>query len=287
MENECRHKYEYAVDLNGDTAQARVVRMVGTRKRVLEIGAGPGSITRLLRHPNDCRVTALEIDSQAIKKLAPFCERVYQVDLNDTAWPEMLSDEGVFEVVVAADVLEHLYDPLTTLQAMKAFIGENGYLVISLPHVGHCAIIACLLEEDFDYRDWGLLDRTHIRFFGLKNIQTLIESSGLKIVDAQFVVVRPEETELSGHWDRLPIETRNAISVNQFGFVYQVVIKAVTKESAGKEVTLMSLPVDAQEGYAISKYGVKETFKNMVRFILSPEARYRLRRIARSIGVRI
>jgi len=287
VENEPRHNYEYAVDLNGDTAPARVVRMVGEKKRVLEIGAGPGSITRLLRDPNDCRVTALEIDSQAIQKLSPFCERVYQVDLNDPAWPEMLSNDGAFEVVVAADVLEHLYDPLTTLKAMKGFIRGNGYLVISLPHVGHCAIIACLLEEDFDYRDWGLLDRTHIRFFGLKNMQALIESAGLKIADAQFVIVPPKDTEFAGHWDRLPIKTRNAISASRFGFVYQVVIKAVTKESAGKGVTLMSLPVDSQQGYAISKYGVKETFKNMARFILSPEARYRLRRIARSIGVRI
>ena len=109
----------------------------------------------------------------------------------------------------------------------------------------------------------------------------------MKIVDAQFVIVPPEDTEFAGHWDRLSIETRNAISANRFGFVYQVVIKAVTKESAGKGVTLMSLPVDAQQGYAISKYGVKEAFKNIVRSIMSSEVRYRLRRIARSLGMRM
>jgi len=260
--------------------------MVGRKKRVLEIGAGPGSITRLLRDPNGCRITAVEIDREAIKKLAPFCDRVYQADLNDPAWPEVLSDEGLFEVVVAADVLEHLYDPLATLEAMKRFIGKNGYIVVSLPHVGHCAIIACLLEEDFDYRDWGLLDRTHIRFFGLKNIQVLFESAGLKIADARFVMVPPEHTEFSGHWSRLPIETQKAVLAGRFGFVYQVVIKEVPNTSVGKGISLMSLPVDAPQGYAISKHGIKEALKHTAHAMMSPESCNRVRRIARRLGVR-
>ena len=69
--NKERHNYEYQVDREGDGAPARVVRMVGKNKRVMEIGAGPGSITRLLTTVSKCRVTALEIDEEAIKKLAP------------------------------------------------------------------------------------------------------------------------------------------------------------------------------------------------------------------------
>ena len=78
-----RHKYEYKLDINGPSAPAAVVRMVGEGKRVLEIGAGPGSITRVLKEHSGCRVTAIELDEEAIKKLSPFCEHVYQSDLND------------------------------------------------------------------------------------------------------------------------------------------------------------------------------------------------------------
>ena len=49
------HKYEYTVDLHGDTAPARVVRLIGREKKVLEIGAGPGSIARLLRDHGNCQ----------------------------------------------------------------------------------------------------------------------------------------------------------------------------------------------------------------------------------------
>ncbi len=136
MEEENRHNYEYEVDLNGDTAPARVVRMIGQGKRVLEIGAGPGSITRHLKETGNCTVTALEVDEEAIKKLSPFCEKVYSVDLNDPVWPELLSDEGKFEIVLAADVLEHLYDPWATLEAMKNLITDDVDILLF-----HCRIL--------------------------------------------------------------------------------------------------------------------------------------------------
>ncbi len=76
-----------------------------------------------------------------------------------------------FEVIVAADVLEHLYDPWATLRTVRDILDTDGYVVVSLPHIGHNAVIACILQEDFEYQDWGLLDKTHIRFFGIENMQ--------------------------------------------------------------------------------------------------------------------
>jgi 2-polyprenyl-3-methyl-5-hydroxy-6-metoxy-1,4-benzoquinol methylase len=169
MGKDTRHNYEYDVELDGNTAPAEVVRMVGSNKRVLEIGAGPGSITKHLYDPGKCHITALERDGEAIKKLTPYCDAVYQADLNDASWPDLLNKD-TFDVIVAADVLEHLYNPWATLEQMKSLLRDDGYIVVSLPHVGHCGILACLINGDLQYRDWGLLDKTHIRFFGIKNI---------------------------------------------------------------------------------------------------------------------
>src|SRR5215467_14678304 len=87
------HKYDYEIDLNDGSAPARVVRMVGREKRVLEIGAGPGSMTRVLRNTFGCRITAIEIDESVIPALTPFCERVYCTDLNDPSWTQALEHE--------------------------------------------------------------------------------------------------------------------------------------------------------------------------------------------------
>ena len=119
-----KHNYEYAVDLSGDTAPAAVIRLVGKDCRVLEVGAGPGSITRPLVEKNGCKVTALEIDPTAIEKLRPFAKDVYSMDLNDRAWSDIVkSKEGTFDYVIAADVLEHVYDPWAVLGGMKDLPG--------------------------------------------------------------------------------------------------------------------------------------------------------------------
>ncbi len=242
--NDKRLKYEY--HLGTDSAGERVVRIIVEYKRVLERGPGPGTITRILSKESNCRVIALEIDAEAVKKLAPYCERVYQADLNDSYWPDTVKGDGVFDVVTATDVLEHVYSPLTVLTAMKGLLDENGCIVVSLPHVGHSVIHACLLDEDFAYSDIGLLDRTHIRFFGIKNIQRLFEDAGLKIVHAEFVVREPEHTEFAKRWANTSQEVRDVLAKNPFGSVYQVVVKAVPEEADSAALRLMDMLVPPQ-----------------------------------------
>jgi 2-polyprenyl-3-methyl-5-hydroxy-6-metoxy-1,4-benzoquinol methylase len=233
------HKYDYQIDLNDDGAPARVVRMVGRGKRVLEIGAGPGSMTRVLRDSFDCRLTAVEVDEDVIASLTPHCERVYRADLNDPEWPQALTNERKFDVIIVADVLEHLYDPWTALPRIKRLLADDGSIIVSIPHAGHNSVLACLLDEDLAYRDAGLLDKTHIRFFGMKNIQALFDDAGLAITEAEFVIRTPEEAELAAAWNRLPAALRTQLLKNEFGNVYQIVARAVPMESATERISLL------------------------------------------------
>lgn len=288
---EHRHKYEYKVDPQANTAAAKVVRMVGSNRRVLEIGAGPGSITRLLKDHGGCRVTAIELDAEAIEKLTPFCERIYQCDLNDANWPSVVSDEGKFQVVVAADVLEHLYAPATILRAMKSLLDDDGYVVISLPHVGHNGVIACVTQGDFAYGDCGLLDKTHIRFFGIANIQRLFEEAGFSILEAEFVVLRPERTEFADFWRKLPAKMKRGLACNRYGSVYQVVIKAKPSQPGEQSLSLSTLPIPSA---FLSRFAGKtlreatvEFLKSLVVPYMSLGSQERLGRFLRRIGVRL
>ena len=262
--------YEYDVDINGYSAAAHVIRMVGKNKHVLELGAGPGSITKHLFREGKCRIKAIEANPDSIIKLKTYCELVYQADLNNTNWQELLDKNDKYDVIVAADVLEHLYNPWEILTVMKKLIKNDGYLVISLPHVGHSAVIACLLNEDFEYQDWGLLDRTHVRFFGLNNIQFLFDNAGLSIEDAQFVVIPPDQTEFSAQWKKLSLATRRILSSYKYGLIYQVVIKAVPKERMNNGISLMSLVVQKP---AIS---LKHKLKTIVRPFIPQKMRIML-----------
>jgi 2-polyprenyl-3-methyl-5-hydroxy-6-metoxy-1,4-benzoquinol methylase len=285
-----RHKYEYKVDLNGSSAQAAVVRMVGKNKRVLEIGAGPGSITRVLKEHSCCRVTGIELDDEAIRKLSPFCEHVYRCDLNDQAWTLVIPHDEKFNVVVAADVLEHLYYPQATLRAVKDILDNDGYVVVSLPHIGHNAVIGCLLNEDLEFQDGGLLDKTHIQFFGIKNMQRLFNNAGFKIVDVEFILLPPDQTELAYFWRNISEELKRGLMSNRFGMVYQVVIKAQPDPSLKDGLRILSLPIPTPES-TIPKntsFVAKVVFlikKNILPH-LHPRTRSRLRNFLYRVGLR-
>ena len=238
------HNYEYQIDLDSDLAPARVIRMVKPGSRVLEIGAGPGSITRHLVNTLGCSTVALEVEPTALEKLQQVGCRVYGLDLNQSGWAEtLIREEGKFDVVIAADVLEHVYDPWTVLGLMKLLLNDTGSVILSLPHAGHASVVACLVDEDVDYQKWGLLDRTHIRFFGVKNIENLYRSQGLEIEAAEFVVRTPEMTEFVRRWSRLPMTTRTELLKNRFSTVYQVVSRAVPRERLPRGISLFDIEV--------------------------------------------
>lgn len=281
-----RHLYEYAVDPQSNTAGAHVLQFVGTQKRVLEIGCGPGSITKILAMHQKCQIVGMEIDADAIKKVEPFCEAVIRADLNDPAWPNLLESRAPFDVVVAADVLEHLYDPWETLKRMTTLIGADGYLVLSLPHVGHAAVVSCLLNGNFQYREWGLLDKTHIRFFGLQNIQDLCAQANLKIIDAKYVIKPPEETEFAESWFKLPGELQRAIKRVSHTNIYQVVIKIVPMHSDGDALTLNALDATVATSHTIAK-PLRYRLRERIARHLSPYAINRIRTLLRTFKIKL
>ena len=87
-----------------------------------------------------------------------------------------------FDVIVFADVLEHLVDPLAILQLVKQRLTPNGRIVISIPNIAHLTIRIQLLLGSFNYSDRGILDRTHLHFYTKKSLKEMISAAGLQTV---------------------------------------------------------------------------------------------------------
>lgn len=232
--------YRYTVDPGSDAASAWVWRFIGDQRRVLDLGAGPGSIARSLVTDKGCRVTAVDVDAACVDVCSGFCERAARVDLNEADWLSKIPT-GPYDAVILADVLEHLYDPWAVLDSAKTLLAPEGALIVSLPHSGHASLISCLLKGTFRYSEWGLLDRTHLRFFGMKNIEELVAGAGLSVIDAGFVMRRPEETEFADLWATLSDEEQSFLRASRFASVYQVVLKAVPSERETKTRSLEDL----------------------------------------------
>ena len=235
----------YAYQIEAGSAGAAVLDFLHCDDaNILELGAGPGSISRVIASQPNRRVSAVDLDPACVRILKTFCVSAARVDLNRPNWVGRVP-AGPYDAVVIADVLEHLYDPWSTLRSAKALLSDTGHIVISLPHSGHAGLLAAMMSNDFPYYDYGLLDRTHIRFFAMKTIQTLISGANLKIVGATFVIREPEVSEFQKHWLETPKRQRKLLMECAFPSVYQVVVDVVPVDRNGVALDLMSLPASA------------------------------------------
>jgi 2-polyprenyl-3-methyl-5-hydroxy-6-metoxy-1,4-benzoquinol methylase len=166
-------------DLPPDSEYAKTLALVGSGKCVLDFGCGTGSMSRLLAAAGN-RVTAIEIDPEHAAPARLHCESVIVADLDTRPLAEILPG-GRFDVALFGDVLERLRDPWRVLDETRAFLAPGGYAVMSIPNVAHWSIRLSLLRGEFEYRDVGLLDDDHIRFFTARSIQTLCLRAGYEI----------------------------------------------------------------------------------------------------------
>jgi 2-polyprenyl-3-methyl-5-hydroxy-6-metoxy-1,4-benzoquinol methylase len=192
-------RYHMDVDVRSDSTAAKLVRLVGSGKRVLELGCATGYMSRALRD-RGCTVVGIEIDEEAAERATEFCERVVVADLDRIDFERELGDER-FDVVVAGDVLEHLKDPLSVLVAVKKHVEPGGYMVASVPNVAHGSVRLALLSGSFPYSERGLLDRTHLRFFTRESMEALFERAG-------FVIEHFERQECAIDASEVPYDER-------------------------------------------------------------------------------
>jgi len=152
--------------------------LVPVGSRVLDVGCGTGSVSRIIANTRNAKIIGIEPDSC---RAAAARARGLEVhgQLFTSAVLEMLEP---FDVVVFADVLEHVADPGNFLQLAHRALLPNGRVIASVPNVAHWSVRVDLLRGRFDYQPFGIRDATHLRWFTAKTIRLLFESSGLRLV---------------------------------------------------------------------------------------------------------
>ena len=90
-----------------------VLSMTPEGAKVLDVGCGTGALASLLIVHKDCDVTGVEPDPDRASVARQVGVNVH-VGLFDDSIAELDND---FDVVLFADVLEHLEDPLSTLRS--------------------------------------------------------------------------------------------------------------------------------------------------------------------------
>src|SRR5205814_9939935 len=86
------------------------------------------------------------------------------------------------DAIVLADVLEHLRDAPAILRLVNDSLAPGGRVFISVPNIANITVRIGLLFGIFEYRDRGILDNTHLRFYTLRTIRRELEGAGFRVI---------------------------------------------------------------------------------------------------------
>lgn len=189
-----------------------VIDEVPAASRVLDAGCAGGYLAERLRDDKRCEVTGIDLNPAAVAAARERGIEASQLDLNVAELPA----EGC-DVVVFADVLEHLIDPLRVLRSARTATTA----IISLPNIAHWSARRELLLGRWPQRDHGLFDATHLHFFTRKTAHELAREAGATVSRERFTTAPlPFEHRL-----RLPSTWRRS-AADQWPelFAFQVIL---------------------------------------------------------------
>ncbi|HKP12741.1 MAG TPA: class I SAM-dependent methyltransferase [Blastocatellia bacterium] len=147
-------------------------------KRILDVGCAAGELGAALKRAGAREVVGVEASAEAAAQARAKLDRVI---VGDAQSPDLPLDSAGFDVVILADVLEHLVDPWAALASFSRYLRADGRVVASIPNMRFYAVIARLVFNRWGYRESGILDRTHLRFFTWPTIKEMFEGAGLRI----------------------------------------------------------------------------------------------------------
>jgi len=144
---------------------------------LMDLGAAGGELGSALRGHFD-RTIGFEFNVDCVGQL---CGRFDQVVITDLETVRALPSN--VDAIVLADVLEHLRNPAAALQLVRLALRDDGHLFISVPNIANVTVRLGLLFGIFEYRDRGILDETHLRFYTKRTIRREIEKAGFRILE--------------------------------------------------------------------------------------------------------
>ena len=146
---------------------------------LLDLGAAGGELGASLRE-RFTRTIGFEYNVDCLVDLRGRFDGVVVADLERVK--ALPSD---VDAIVLADVLEHLRSPARALQLVHDELTDSGSAYISVPNIANITVRLGLLFGIFEYRDRGILDHTHLRFYTMRTIRREIENAGFRIIEVR------------------------------------------------------------------------------------------------------
>lgn len=167
---------------------AKIIDWAGAGKTVLDVGCAAGYLGAELKNRGN-QVFGVEVSDLAARAAADRLDGVIVGNIEDLDLPY---PKGHFDVIICADILEHLFQPAEALMKLRQYLKDDGVLIASIPNIAHWSVRLKLLFGRYDYEEAGLLDRGHIRFFTFDSALKMIRAAGFKVARYDTAVALPK-----------------------------------------------------------------------------------------------
>lgn len=151
-----------------------------TAKKILDVGCGNGAFASIVKQKNDAEVWGIELMEEEAKAAEAVLDKVF------VGVCEKYIDglpKHYFDAIYFNDVLEHLADPYSVLDTLKSKLAPNGVIISSLPNVRFYRTFSkVVFSKDWKYDEFGIMDKTHLRFFTGKSIRRMYEELGYEVL---------------------------------------------------------------------------------------------------------
>lgn len=153
-------------------------KLLGGRKKVLDIGCGNGAFLDLAREAGwEIAGVDIILSSDALSLDCPVWEgRLQDIDF----------DANRFDLIRLNHVLEHTQNPLTELEICRELLEPGGVLFISVPNIGGLSprlksLQSRLKLKSHRWRHYAAMH--HLFFFSPKTLRAVIERAGFRVLD--------------------------------------------------------------------------------------------------------
>ena len=157
-------------------------------KNICEFGCGAGAMARAIKEKLPAlHYVGVELMVEELAKASQVLDIALHRNLDQlTDWT---SDQELanalpfdsFDHVIFGDVLEHLYDPAKALREAALRLKPGGSALVCIPNVQHWTVFRNLVLGTWPRDEMGLFDKTHIRWFALNDMVTLLQGAGLAV----------------------------------------------------------------------------------------------------------
>jgi len=237
-------KYKYECSFVDDNIVFSMMKKIRENSTVLEFGPAYGRLTKYLSENLNCTVDIVEIDKESGLEASVYARKaLVGPDLGDIdtfKWVQVFSGNK-YDYIIFADVLEHLRYPERVIENVYGMLKDDGCILVSIPNIAHNSVLINLYNNIFHYTDTGLLDESHIHFWGLYNFKEMVNRSGYVITDIIPFYLETANSEQAKFFGSNASQIELLLKNRPHGKIYQYLIQLHKKDKGQKEFNLDNL----------------------------------------------